>query len=275
VKLYSPAKLNLFFRVLRKRADGFHEIASLMQAISLYDRIEFSFADEDSLTCTDPQIPTDENNFIHKARSLFRQKTGFSAPLAIHIDKQIPPEGGLGGGSGNIATTLYALNKLSEAGLEEEELATWAGEISSDAPFFFSNGTAYATGRGEIVKRLDPLRKTSFYLAKPEGEGLSTPLVYKHCTPNACVESPEDLLRGGLRGELKACNDLEYPAFALRPDLLEYKRRLLALGFDTVSMTGSGTAFFCLGEVKDPEIPGVQFWKSTFISRKTDRWYEI
>lgn len=270
MKLYSPAKLNLFFRVLKKRDDGFHEIASLMQAISLCDTLQFDIAVEDSLTCTDPQIPTDENNFIHKARSLFRQKTGFDVPLAIHAEKRIPSEGGLGGGSGNIATTLYAMNQLSALGLLETKLAKWAGEISSDAPFFFSSGTAYATGRGEIVELLDPLPKKHLYLAKPSGPGLSTPLVYKHCRPNVNLNEPTHLLKGRKWG----INDLEFPAFSLRPDLKELKSQLLALGFDSVAMTGSGTAFFCFGTVENPTLPEVQFWESSYISRERGQWYE-
>ena len=270
MKLYSPAKLNLFFRVLRKRDDGFHEIASLMQAISLCDTLHFDLALEDSLTCTDPQIPTDENNFIHKARSLFRQKTGFDVPLAIHAEKQIPSKGGLGGGSSNIATTLYAMNQLSGLGLSETKLAEWAGEVSSDAPFFFSGGTAYTMGRGEIVELLAPLPKKNLYLAKPNGPGLSTPLVYKHCKPNVNLNDPVYLLKERKWGT----NDLEFPAFSLRPDLKKLKRKLFALGFNSVAMTGSGTAFFCFGTVEDPMLPNVQFWKSSYISREGTQWYE-
>ncbi len=271
MKLYSPAKLNLFFRILKKRDDGFHEIASLMQAISLCDTLQFDLAVEDSLTCTDPHIPTDKNNFIHKARNLFRQKTGFDVPLAIHAKKRIPFEGGLGGGSGNIATTLYAMNQLSGLELLEIKLAKWAGEISFDAPFFFSNGTAYTTGCGEIVKLLDPLPKKDLYLAKPIGPGLSTPLVYKHCKSNVNLDDPTHLLKKRKWG----INDLEFPAFSLRPDLKELKSKLFALGFDSVAMTGSGTAFFCFGTVESPALPDVQFWKSSYISRKGSKWYEI
>lgn len=272
MKLYSPAKLNLFFRILSKRDDGFHEIASLMQAISLCDILDFAIAKEDSLICKNPEFPTDDRNFVSKARALFRKKTGFSDPIAIHVEKNIPVEGGLGGGSGNIATTLYAMNQLSGLHLDEEILAKWAGEISSDAPFFFSRGTGYVTGRGEKVKSLPLLPKQDLYLAKPKGAGLSTPLVYKHCMPSA-VFKPKDLLESALKGKLQSINDLELPAFRLRPELLTFKKELLSLGFERVCMTGSGTTFFCFGNIENPFLPETFFWKISFLFRSENDWY--
>ncbi|MBF5058578.1 4-(cytidine 5'-diphospho)-2-C-methyl-D-erythritol kinase [Candidatus Neptunochlamydia vexilliferae] len=257
MKLFSPAKLNLFFRVLKKRTDGFHEIASLMQAISFGDTLHFEVSDKDTFTCTDPSLPTDETNFVPRARTLFREKTSFIQPIAIHLEKKVPIEGGLGGGSSNIATTLWALNQLSGLHIDEGTLSSWAGELSSDAPFFFSWGTANVTGRGEKVEPLKPLPPQSLYLAKPKG-GLSTPLVYKHCCPNDSKEG----------------NDLEAAAFALRPDLGDLKRELLALGFETVTMTGSGTTFFCTGAVEQPTLPDVNFWKTSFLWRKEGNWYK-
>ena len=271
MKLFSPAKLNLFFRVLKKRDDGFHEIASLMQAISLGDTLHFEESNEDLLTCTDTTIPTDEKNFIHRARALFREKTGFQTPIAIHAEKKIPAEGGFGGGSGNIATTLWAFNEISGENIDEGTLRSWAGELSSDAPFFFSSGTAYSTGRGEGIFSLPPLEEETLYLAKPEG-GLSTPLVYRHCEPNVNDIDPKKLLGNAIAGSLEGINDLEYAAFALRPDLWELKEGLINLGFKTVAMTGSGTGFYCLGPVENPTLPGIQFWKTSYISRDK-KWY--
>ncbi|MDJ0651585.1 MAG: 4-(cytidine 5'-diphospho)-2-C-methyl-D-erythritol kinase [Simkaniaceae bacterium] len=271
MKLFSPAKLNLFFRVLNKRADGFHEIASLMQVISLGDTLHFEENDQDRLTCSDPNIPIDENNFIHKVRALFRKKTGFKTPVAIHVEKKIPTKGGFGGGSGNVATTLWALNQISRMDLDEKTLRNWAGEISSDAPFFFSTGTAYTTGRGEQVFSLPPLEKKSLYLAKPE-EGLSTPLVYQHCEPNVNDIHPKTLLRNAMAGNLEGVNDLEYAAFALYPALWKWKEGLMDLGFETVVMTGSGTGFYCTGSIENPSLPGIHFWKTSYLSRQK-KWY--
>ncbi len=227
-----------------------------MQAISFGDTLHFELSEKDTFTCTDPTLPTDDTNFITRARNLFREKTDFTQPVAIHLEKKIPIEGGLGGGSSNIATTLWGLNKLSNLNIDTSTLSSWAGEISSDAPFFFSLGTAHVTGRGEKVEPLEPLPPQSLYLAKPKG-GLSTPLVYQHCRPT-------DSQKG---------NDLEAAAFFLRPELATLKQKLLALGFEMVTMTGSGTSFFCTGPVEKPMLPDVQFWETSFLWRKKGEWY--
>jgi 4-diphosphocytidyl-2-C-methyl-D-erythritol kinase len=268
VKLFSPAKLNLFFRVLHKRDDGFHEIASLMQAISLGDTLTFEENSHELLTTSDPHLSCDESNTITQALRLFQKKTGYLKSLRIHVEKQTPMEGGLGGGSSNVATTLWALNTLSGLAIEEETLRKWAGEISSDAPFFFSSGTAFTTGRGEIVENMSPLKSRTLWLAKPEGKGLSTPLVYQHCHPNVHNIAPRLMLERFI-----FLNDLEMPAFKLRPDLEQLKEDLIKLGFETVVMTGSGTTFFCLGDI-DPHLPGIQFIKTRFLSRTSD-WYRL
>lgn len=159
--LISPAKVNLFLRVLGKRPDGYHELASLFQAIDLADTLHFTLSKHDHLTCTDPAIPLDNTNLIWKTVHLFRRKTNHQFPIHIHLEKNIPIQAGLGGGSSNAATTLWALNELLNTHIPSETLTAWAGEIGSDVPFFLSTGTAYCTGRGEIVKSLPPCRPIS------------------------------------------------------------------------------------------------------------------
>ena len=266
--LFSPAKLNLFFRVLAKREDGYHEIASLMQAISLGDILYFEKGDFDTLTSSDSSLPCDETNLIWRARALFREKTGLFFPVQIHVEKRIPVEAGLGGGSSNLATTLWALNELGGNIATEADLRLWAGTFSSDAPFFFSPGTAYCTGRGEKITALAPLPNRKLWLAKPEG-GMSTPLVYRHCKPHACSsEDPKKLLE-----EHVYVNDLEAPAFTLRSQLGQVKQDLLSLGFDCVVMTGSGSSFFCFGDVETPKLDGVEMIPVTFLTRSENCWY--
>ncbi len=141
--LNSPAKVNLFLRILRRRSDGYHDLASLFQAISLYDTIHFALSDHDELTCDKPGIPTDSTNLILKAADLFRRKTGLKFGLKAHLEKRIPHEAGLGGGSSNAATTLWALNQLHGQPASPDELIAWSGEIGSDITFFLSHGTAY------------------------------------------------------------------------------------------------------------------------------------
>lgn len=263
----SPAKLNLFFRVLFKRPDGYHEIASLFQAIDLFDRLFFSFSERDQLSCTEAAIPCDSSNLVAKALALFRAKVP-TPPLSIHIEKKIPIQAGLGGGSSNAATTLWALNELMGCPLHLEELKHLGAQIGSDIAFFFSEGTAYCTGRGEILAPFQLPSSLQGTLAKPLF-GLSTPLVYKQTCPQAF--QPRDPVEA-LRAYPCFFNDLEIPAFQLEPRLLSLREELRK-SFAEVVMTGSGTAFFCLKGEPCP-IPGVTYFPFRAIQRQSLRsWY--
>jgi 4-diphosphocytidyl-2-C-methyl-D-erythritol kinase len=272
---FSPAKLNLFFRIIRKREDGYHETASLMQAVSLCDILHFTKGKRDRLTCSDPFLACDDSNHIRKALTLFRKQTGLTTPMEIHLDKRIPIQGGLGGGSSNLATTLWALNRLHDHPLLEEELMRLAGEVSSDAPFFFSHGTAYVTGRGGKVENLSPLHSKKIYLAILT-EGVSTPLAYKYCRPHACSEEcPRELLHSFYESGWRCVNDLEFPVFKLKPNLRNVKENLESLGFEKVLMTGSGSTFFCVGEILSPYLPNIRFQEISFLFRPEDEWYGL
>ena len=245
MRFFSPAKVNLFFRVLRKRSDGYHEIASLYQAIDLGDWITFCPSDHDELTCSPPTLPCDETNLISKARALFRTHINLP-PVHIHLEKQIPMQAGLGGGSSNAATTLWALNQLTNTPLSTEQLMTLGSFLGSDVPFFFSSGTAFCTGRGEIIAPFS-LSPVQGMVEKPP-YGLSTPEVYRNVRVDKLpLTDVEEVLRSFRDGHLHLFNDLEYSAFQLEPRLRAFKEELLSQ-FKTVSMTGSGTAFFCLSD---------------------------
>jgi 4-diphosphocytidyl-2-C-methyl-D-erythritol kinase len=263
----SPAKLNLFFRVLHKRADGYHEIASLFQAIDLFDRLFFSFSDRDEISCTDPSIPCDSSNLVHKALSQFRLYRS-TPPVKIHIEKKIPSQAGLGGGSSNAATTLWALNQLLDFPLTINELIQIGSSIGSDVPFFFSSGTSYCTGRGEILTPFSLPAPLTGFIAKPTF-GLSTPLVYQHLTLSQL--SSVDPLKA-LHSYPQFFNDLEVPSFQLEPRLIAL-RDDLRKSFEQVVMTGSGTTFFCLKGTPVP-LPGVTFFPFQSVQRLDSReWY--
>ena len=164
--LFSPAKINLYLHVIKKRTDGYHDISSLFQAIDLGDTLHFEWSNHepDKLTCTDPNLTTDSSNLIMKAVLLFRQKTDWHHPVSIHLEKRIPIQSGLGGGSSNAATTLWALNEKAGRPASIEQLQTWSAEIGSDIPFFFSEGTAHCLGRGEEVKSIPSIAHTATFL---------------------------------------------------------------------------------------------------------------
>ena len=271
----SPAKVNLFFRVLYKREDGFHEIASLYQAISLFDTLYFKKSGSPRLTCTDPTLACDETNLVAKAEHLFRKHTGITEPVHIHLRKKIPMQAGLGGGSSNAATALFGLNRLFGEPVTESDLCEWAKTLGSDVAFFLSSGTAYCTGRGEKIEELQhPLPELHFSLAKPVG-GLSTPLVYRHCdVARLSSVDPASTLEGFLMGDPHYYNDLEQSAFSLMPSLREVKEALLVSGFSHVVLCGSGSAFFCLGTSKEKISLPLQFFTGKSVQRRYGRWYE-
>lgn len=239
-----------------------------MRAISLGDTLYVERADRDSMSCTDPDLPSDSTNLVLKAARLFREKSKIDLHCRFRLIKRVPTQAGLGGGSSNAATALWALSQIAGQKIDLQELMEWSAELGSDVPFFFSLGSAYCTGRGELVKEKEGMAPLSFWIAKPASQ-LSTPKVYKNLNLKLLPE----------RASLKAgdCshyyNDLEQAAFLLEPSLITLKERLLQLGFQTVVMTGSGTAFFCLGPIQNPKIEGVQFYPATTIQRETGRWY--
>lgn len=274
LNLFSPAKINLFLRIISKRSDGYHNLSSVFQTISLGDTLTIELNDQDELTCSDPRLPTDKSNLILKATELFRQKLETDQGFKIHLNKRIPVEAGLGGGSSNAATTLWACNQLTNSSVPLDTLKRWGSEIGSDVPFFFSQGTAYCTGRGESVYHLPTLGSRHVLIVKPQ-EGLSTVGVYRrlnfdHPVPEKVIQRDLDTF---LCDALPYFNDLEKPAFEIKPELRELKKELLHFGFEVVLMSGSGSSFFCLGEGKVPHIPGLDIFPAQYINRSLLNWY--
>jgi 4-diphosphocytidyl-2-C-methyl-D-erythritol kinase len=272
--LFSPAKVNLFLRIVSKRSDGYHNLSSIFQTISLGDALTMELSAREELTCTDLGLPTDRSNLILKATELFRHKTGLNQAFRIHLIKRIPTQAGLGGGSSNAATTLWGCNQLTQANIPLDILQQWSAEIGSDIPFFFSQGTAHCTGRGEYVKDLPFIPPRQFWIIKPP-EGLSTPEVYR------CLNFTSSVSEKSLQIDLDSClsdaclyfNDLEKPAFEMLPKLKQLKTRLLENGFEIALMSGSGTAFLCMGEGTLPIDPELNVFPVHFKNRSLRNWY--
>lgn len=157
LKLFSPAKINVFLRVVRRREDGYHDLASLFHVIDLGDDMEFSLlpsgSSADALQCNMPDVPTDSSNLVIKALDLFRRKTGASERWSVNLLKRVPAGAGMGGGSGNAATALWAANEMCGRPATTEQLLEWAGDIGSDISVFFSRGAAYCTGRYDLFSK--------------------------------------------------------------------------------------------------------------------------
>lgn len=272
--LLSPSKVNLFLRILKKRPDGYHELASLFQAISLCDTLRIRLAGQDRFTCSDPYLPIDSNNLVIAALQKIRSQYSKDFHVHIHLEKEIPVQAGLGGGSGNAATALWGINTLLENPFSLEQLSAMGAEIGSDVPFFLSEGTAFCRGRGELVESVKSLKPQELWIVKPI-EGLPTPLVYAGLHLEQLVQrDPIESLKKVALGEQEYYNDLEDSAFALLPRLRMIKEELLAAGFSPVMLCGSGTAFFCIGNGTPPDIVGTASVKVKFINRTATRWYE-
>jgi 4-diphosphocytidyl-2-C-methyl-D-erythritol kinase len=268
LSLISPAKINVFLKVVGKRPDGFHDLASLFQTIDLKDTLHFALADEDEMTSTCKYLPRDPSNLIFRAAELFRRKSGKQFGLHVHIVKRIPQQSGLGGGSSNAATTLWGINELFGRPYSTEELQEWSAELGSDVPFFFSQGTAYCTGRGEILRPLEPLPHQKVWIVKPD-QGLSTPEVFQNLRVTELpLRDPERTLENILKGKMECYNDLELPAYSLFPELKDIKEKL-----GQASMTGSGSALFCLGKPPLRKIPHTRTFSAAFINRQGNSWY--
>lgn len=275
ISLKSPAKINLFLRVLAKRADGYHELASLFQTVDLYDRISLSLNEEDKFYCSDSSIPTDARNLVCRAINLFKNKTGLNFHLKIDLEKNIPAMAGLGGGSSNAATTLFALNRLLNTRIPMTELSRWGAELGSDISFFFSAGTAYCTGRGEIIEPLEQLAQCStLYLVKPPF-GISTALVFKNLSVNyENNPCPRQMLSAFCNSRPHFHNDLENPACSLEPNLIFYKKKLKEIGFYEIFMTGSGSTLCCIGQPILPlSLPFQLFQEVRYTRRSLNEWY--
>lgn len=233
----SYAKINWALRILGRRPDGYHDLETLFQTISLHDTLTIERSDRLSLTCDDPTIPTDESNLALRAA-----KALGVPPVSIHIAKRIPAGGGLGGGSSNAAAVLAALAKMF--GLDERVLPDIALSLGSDVPFFLMGGTAYATGRGEELVRLRRAAPIPLLLVFPE-ERVSTPeafrLIRRYSRPLGVERYAQMVESDLLYHAAELTNDFEEPVFATLPHLGTIKSRLLDAGAAWAAMSGSGS----------------------------------
>lgn len=255
----SPCKVNLLLNILGKRADGFHELETVIQPVNLCDRLTFERAGSGlALTCSDPTLTTDSRNLVHRAASAFLDTARIQEGVRIHLEKHIPMAAGLGGGSGNAATTLLGLNEMFGSPLAEPKLHELAASLGSDVPFFLQDRPALATGRGERIESLAPfatLRGEVFLLIHP-GFGISTPWAYQNLArfPEALNGRPgraRQLIAKLRTGDWPAAsgefyNSLEAPAFDKYPVLALYQEFLRAHGAAATLMSGSGSTTFAI-----------------------------
>jgi 4-diphosphocytidyl-2-C-methyl-D-erythritol kinase len=252
LRVWAPAKVNLFLEVLGKRADGYHEIATLMVAVSLYDTLEFK--EEPSpqihLQCDRPDLSTGPDNLVCRAAELLRQRTGCPRGARIRLRKRIPRAAGLAGGSSDAAAALFGLNALWQLGQTRAELAALGAELGSDVPFFFATPAAWCTGRGEQVTPVQLGRPLDLVIVRPP-VGLATAEVYRGVTVPEQPVSGDAIRAAVAAGDVEAIgrllhNRLQESAERLCPEVAELYRKLAGLWPAGQRMSGSGSSLFAL-----------------------------
>jgi 4-diphosphocytidyl-2-C-methyl-D-erythritol kinase len=260
----APAKLNLFFEVLGKRADGYHEIETLMCPIGIYDTLYFREGpgEQLELRCQRVQgaggptghkgeeLPEGPENLVLRAVELLRQQAGVKRGATLRLVKRIPIAAGLGGGSSDAAAALVAANEAWGLGHSRQELARLAARLGSDVPFFLAGGAAICCGRGEQIAQLPVATGLSFVVVYPP-EGLSTAAVYARCQPARRPRRLAGLVDALFSGDVGRTgrllfNRLRPAAEALSPWIARLQRQLAKEDCLGHEMSGSGTCCFGL-----------------------------
>jgi 4-diphosphocytidyl-2-C-methyl-D-erythritol kinase len=257
----SPCKVNLLLNVLGRRPDGFHELETVMHPVNVCDHLSFTRGGSGlQLTCTEPALPTDSRNLVHRSAAAFLQAAHISEGVRIHLEKTVPLAAGLGGGSGNAAKTLLGLNELFDQPLDAGRLRDIAAALGSDVPFFLQDHPALADGRGERVTSLDffPALRGSFFLLVHPGFGVATAWAYQRLAhfPAALNGAPgraKKLVHLLQTADLSAAgaefyNSLEAPVLDKYPLLAMFQEFLRANGVAAALMSGSGSTTFALAQ---------------------------
>ena len=259
IKFKTPAKINLGLHIHGKREDGFHELETIFQMVSLYDDVELELLSSGiKLECDSPGVPTDDTNLAYKAANLLRQSYQVEDKgVSIRLKKNIPFGAGLGGGSGNAAGVLMGLNHLWNLKIEREKLSELAAELGSDVPFFLTSPCALGMGRGEKLKALKPCAKFQVLLVFP-GFPVATSWVYQNLKLKLTKrENNISILRKNLSlSDITSLgsqlyNDLEPLVIQRFPEVQVVKDELWAWGALGVLLSGSGSTVF--GIFDDPD----------------------
>ena len=255
--LRTSAKVNLALEVLGKRGDGYHEIATVLQAVDLFDRLTVDPDETLSLHTDDPELPTDDGNLVMRAARLLQKAAGVDRGARLRLHKRIPVAAGLGGGSSDAAAALTGLNRLWGLRWPRPRLQELAVELGLDVPFFLGTGRAVARGRGEQLATLPGGGGYALVLVNPRAP-LSTKEVYGrvpvgwHAEPTGTERVIEALRRRNV-GVLAAAltNNLERVVEPVLPVIGRMKAALLAAGALGAIMSGSGPTVFGLARSLD------------------------
>ena len=282
MKVKAFAKINLCLDVLRRKENGYHEVEMVMTNVDIFDVLEIKELEEKKilLKSYNTDLAMDETNLIYKAIALLQRETGKTFGVEILLEKNIPMEAGMAGGSADAAATLKAVNELFALGVSDERLLELGASLGADIPFCIMGGTVLASGIGEKLRRLSPLPKMKLLIVKPKA-GLSTKKVYESLDIDglnkagfihkdvgemvSVIESDEaDKTKiEKIAGRLD--NILEVPSIRLLPLIADIKQKMLDNNCLGALMSGSGTAIFGIYENDEDMI------KTKEILEKDDR----
>ncbi len=259
----APAKINLSLLVAGRRADGFHEIETLMAKVDLYDELLFERGEKGGieLICRGPHwAPEGEGNLVYRACESLFEAAGAQVPVRVTLTKNMPPGSGLGGASSDAAAALLGLDRFVSLGAPADDIAEIACRLGSDVAFFLGGPLAFCTGRGEKIKKIEEKFSFRVFLALPD-VSVSTKGVYENYTHNQVLY---DRLSGRINGLIAknrfdsvaamCANMLEKSCLELHRGLSELKSGLETLGIGSVCLSGSGSAMFCMVGSADPDL---------------------
>ena len=249
----SFAKINWVLRVLGRREDGFHELSTIFQTITLHDNLSFSVHEDEQLqlTCDSPEIPLDESNLIWRAASALREQWGVRYGASIHLEKNIPVEAGLGGGSSNAAIAMLGLARLWQIEVSKHELESIGARLGADVPFFLTGGTALGTGLGTQVKPLSDAPFRHLLIIKPEVK-VSTAEAYKSLNARALTKAESATILSISRADEQNWdshpdalhNDFESVVLEMKPEIERARSALVKSGASSALLAGSGSSVF-------------------------------
>ena len=258
VKVKCPAKINLTLEIVNKREDGFHNIKSIMQMISLYDYLTITIKEADKnkiyLDGTSKEIPYNERNLVYKAIDLFLKEAGLNnLEIEVFIEKNIPISAGLAGGSTNASGVIWGLNYLLKI-FNEDKLNEICAKLGSDLNVCLNGGCVLATSRGEITQKLQNI-ESQVSLIKPKNLGISAGEAYKRYSQkefkpqNNMTEKMLTAINNGEKIEPYLYNDLEYAVFDVYSELQTIKE-----AYPSSIMSGSGSTYFVLENLDNSKL---------------------
>lgn len=253
MKIEAHAKVNLSLNVVRKRDDGYHELEMIMVPLTLHDDVTVELSEQDSYSCNIEGLAIDESNTVVKAVKLMKDTYGIKEHFHVHMEKHIPMQAGLAGGSADGAAVMKGIHALLDLKVPINELSMLSKQVGADVPFCVYDTPAVVKGIGEDVTPINCQLDFEILLVKPQ-EGVPTGKAFSMIDFQTCEHPDYRKVQHAMeKGDYKAfCeslgNTLEQPAFQIVPLIKDIKQELLGMGFDGVLMSGSGSTVFAISK---------------------------